>query len=77
MSEDFMSAEVRVFCPVCKDGCNAIWFGSLIDWGRELGHEAVPEWAQYAKRHEKAHGHEIMVKYPGGRLIPFFGVSQR
>ncbi len=76
MSEDFMKAEVRVFCPVCKGGHNAIWFGSLIDWTLQVGHEAkspedVPVWAQYAFRHERAHGHRIMVKYPDERIIPW------
>lgn len=79
MSEqDFMKAEVRVFCPTCKDGHNAIWSGSLIDWGLQMGKEAkhskdIPEWAQYAFRHEAHHGHMIMVKYPDGKIIPLFG----
>ena len=71
MTEDFMNAEVRVFCPVCKGGHNAIWAGSLIDWGLQLRQEAVPEWAQYAHRHERAHGHRVMVKYPSGKIVPW------
>ena len=62
---------VRVFCPVCKCGDNSIWKGSLIEWGRELENEIPPEWVNYAYRHEKAHGHQIMVEYPSGLVVPF------
>lgn len=56
---------VRVYCPKCRGGDNAIWKGTLIDWGLELGYEKPPEWYNYAIRHEKAHpGHVIMVEYP-------------
>jgi len=59
------SLKVRVFCPVCKGGDNAIWEGSLIDWGLELQRVENPEWFSYAIRHEVAHpGHVIMVEYP-------------
>jgi hypothetical protein len=68
---DFMHAEVRVFCPICKDGKNAIWHGSLIDWGIELSKSKVPDWAQYASRHEKAHNHRVMVQYPSGQIVPW------
>ena len=75
MSEDFMNAEVRVFCPICKNGKNAIWYGDLIDWGLELSKgdaktsKDIPEWYKYAVRHEQAHGHKIMVKYPD-KIVP-------
>lgn len=60
---EVMNAEVRVFCPECKNGVNAIWFGSLIDWGVELSKTKPPAWAQYCANHERAHGHKIMMKY--------------
>ena len=63
---------VRVFCPVCKGGHNAIWEGTLLEWGKELEKETPPEWANYGYRHEKAHpGHKIMVEYPSGMIAPF------
>jgi len=71
--EDFMNAEVRVFCPICKGGRNAIWHGSLIDWGLELARNPdnkPPAWYIYAMNHQRAHGHKIMVKYPD-RTVPF------
>ena len=63
--------KVRVFCPVCRDGDNIIWEGTLTEWGLELSHEIPPDWANYAHRHENAHGHRIMVEYPSGRMVPF------
>lgn len=61
---------VRVFCPKCKGGDNAIWEGSLIAWGLELGYGKPPKWYNYAMRHEKAHpGHIIMVEYPS-KTVP-------
>ena len=62
---------VRVYCPICKGGNNVIWQGSLFEWGQELGKEEPPEWAHYAHRHEEAHNHPIMVRYPSGRVVPF------
>ena len=62
--------KVRVFCPICRDGNNVIWEGSLEEWGVELSKETPPDWANYAYRHEEAHGHQIMVKYPT-RTVPF------
>lgn len=56
---------VRVYCPKCKGGKNAIWQGSLTKWGIELSNPDPPEWYNYAVRHEEAHpGHIIMVEYP-------------
>ena len=56
---------VRVYCPKCKGGDNAIWQGSLIDWSIQLSNPNPPEWYNYATRHEEAHpGHVIMVEYP-------------
>lgn len=73
MSEpDFMKAEVRVFCPECKSGVNAVWCGSLIDWGIELSRTKPPRWFLYAANHERVHGHKIMVKYPD-RTVPLKG----
>ncbi|MBA7491405.1 hypothetical protein ES702_01950 [subsurface metagenome] len=63
--------KVRVFCPVCQGGDNSIWIGSLWEWGKELEKENPPDWANYAHRHEKAHGHQIMVEYPSGLTVPF------
>jgi len=63
--------KVRVFCPVCQDGDNTIWTGTLHEWGKELEKENPPDWANYAHRHEKAHGHQIMVEYPSGLTVPF------
>ena len=63
---------VRVYCPKCKGGNNAIWQGSLITWGVELSLGEPPEWYNYAERHEKAHpGHTIMVEYPY-KIVPLF-----
>jgi hypothetical protein len=70
--EDFMNAEVRVFCPECKNGKNAIWHGTLIDWGVELATHAdnkPPGWFLYVVNHQRAHGHKIMVKYPS-KTVP-------
>ena len=61
---------VRVFCPQCKDEDNAIWDGSLIAWGLELGKNKPPTWFLYATNHEKAHKHTVMVEYPSGRVVP-------
>lgn len=72
---DFMKAEVRVFCPECKNGVNAIWFGTLIDWGIELSRNPdnkPPDWYLYCINHERAHNHKIMVKYPN-RTVPLRG----
>ena len=68
--------DVKVFCAQCQDGNNTIWKGGLIDWGIEMSKNAkktsdIPEWAQYAWRHEQAHGHTIMVEYPE-RTVPLF-----
>ena len=73
--------DVRVFCPQCRGGDNAIWKGGLIDWGLEMRKEAkhsvdVPAWAQYAKRHEVTHGHTVMVEYPD-RIVPLFDPLRR
>lgn len=65
-----MNSEVKVFCPVCRGGDNVIWEGSLIDWSLELSKPTPPEWFNYALRHQKAHGHKLMVKYPS-RTVPF------
>ena len=62
---------VRVYCPICKGGDNVIWQGSLFEWGQELEKEDPPEWAHYAHRHEEAHNHQIMVRYPAGMVVPF------
>lgn len=62
---------VRVYCPICKEGDNVIWQGSLVEWGQELCKEEPPEWANYAHRHEEAHNHQIMVCYPSGSVVPF------
>lgn len=62
---------VRVFCPICQDGDNTIWKGTLIEWGLQLGMKTPPDWANYAYRHEKAHNHQIMVEYPDGMIVPF------
>lgn len=63
--------DVRVFCPKCKAGNNSIWKGGLINWGLEMSKETPPAWAQYAKNHESAHGHTIMVEYPD-KTVPLF-----
>jgi hypothetical protein len=68
--------EVRVFCPQCGGGDNAIWKGSLIDWALQMGKEAknnkdIPAWTHYAYRHEQAHCHTVMVEYPN-RIVPLF-----
>lgn len=63
--------KVRVFCPICRDGNNVIWEGSLEEWGVELSKETPPDWANYAHRHEMAHGHQVMVEYPSGLRVPF------
>ena len=63
--------KVRVFCPICKNGDNSIWEGSLEEWGEELLKESPPYWANYAHRYENAHGHQIMVEYPSGMIVPF------
>jgi hypothetical protein len=76
MSESFMESEVRVFCQECKDGKNAIWHGTLIDWRIELSKSKPPEWAHYAKRHEKAHAHTIMIKYPDGKIVPWIALRE-
>jgi hypothetical protein len=71
--------DVRVFCPQCKGGDNIIWKGGLIDWGLEMSGPAnkpVPEWAQYAKRHEVTHGHTVMVEYPD-RIVRLFNPLKR
>ena len=73
--------DVRVFCPQCRGGDNAIWKGNLIDWGIQMGREAkkssdIPEWAQYANRHERAHGHIVMVEYPT-RTVPLFNPPRK
>ena len=60
---------VRVFCPQCKGGDNAIWEGSLIDWTLELSKSKQPAWFLYAKNHARVHGHRIMVEYPD-RTVP-------
>ena len=65
-----MSDRVRVFCPICKGGDNAIWEGNLIDWGIQLSTSDPPDWYLYAMNHERAHpGHEIMVEYPS-KTVP-------
>lgn len=73
--------DVRVFCPQCKNGNNWIWKGGLIDWGIEMSKEAkkssdIPQWAQYAWRHQQAHGHIIMVEYPN-RTVPLFNDAMK
>jgi len=55
---------VRVYCPICKGGNNAIWQGSLAEWSIQLSKHEAPAWYHYAMRHEKAHNHQIMVEYP-------------
>lgn len=55
---------VRVYCPICKGGDNAIWEGSLIDWGIELSKAKPPVWFLYARSHERVHGHRVMDKCP-------------
>ena len=71
--EEFMDGEVRVFCPSCKNGVNAIWYGSLTDWSLELAKHIdnkPPAWYLYAVNHQRAHdGHKIMVKYPD-KIVP-------
>ena len=62
---------VRVYCPICKGGDNVIWQGSLFEWGQELEKEYPPEWANYTYRHEVAHDHQIMVRYPSGKVVPW------
>lgn len=62
---------VRVYCPICKKGNNVIWQGSLLEWRQELEKEDPPAWAHYAHRHEKAHSHQVMVRYPDGLTVPF------
>jgi hypothetical protein len=72
LSDSFMESEVRVYCPICKGGKNAIWYGSLIDWGIELATHAdnkPPAWYLYAVNHQRAHKHRILVKYPD-RTVP-------
>lgn len=69
-------AEIRVFCSECQGGNNTIWKGSLIDWGIIMSQDAkkdadIPQWAQYAWRHQQAHGHTIMVQYPS-QCVPMF-----
>ena len=61
--------EVRVYCPECKGGDNAIWEGSLIDWGIQLSKNKPPAWFLYAQNHERAHGHTVLVEYPS-RTVP-------
>ena len=63
--------EVRVFCPVCQNGKNIIWKGTILEWKKELMKEIPPDWANYAHRHENAHGHQIIVEYPDGLRVPF------
>ena len=60
---------VRVFCPKCKGGNNAIWEGSLLAWGLELAKNKAPAWFLYAQNHERVHGHTVMVQYPS-RTVP-------
>jgi len=66
-----MEKHVRVFCPLCKGGENAIWEGSLFEWEVELSKPKPPAWYVYAENHRKAHGHTIMVQYPH-RTVPLF-----
>jgi len=66
-----MMDEVKVFCPICKKGKNTIWKGTIEEWKKELMKEIPPEWANYAHRHENAHGHKIIIEYPDGSKIPF------
>jgi len=61
---------VRVYCPICQEGDNVIWEGSLFEWDQELSKENPPEWANYAYRHEEAHNHQVMVRYPSGLVVP-------
>ena len=68
--------KVRVFCPTCKGGKNTIWTGTLQEWKKELLKKKPPDWANYASRHHKHHGHEIMVEYPSGEILPFIGTKK-
>lgn len=61
--------EVKVFCPICKDGNNIIWKGSLLEWRNELVNPIPPKWFIYAMNHKRAHDHKIMVEYPD-RIVP-------
>jgi hypothetical protein len=73
--KEVRKAEVRVFCPKCREGNNVIWKGKLTEWALLMGlpeDTPVPEWAEYAWRHQHAHGHTIMVEYPN-RCVPMFG----
>lgn len=81
MSTEKKDYDVRVFCPQCQGGNNAIWKGGLIDWGLEMSKEAknpadIPAWAHYAYRHEQAHGHTVMVEYPD-RTVPLFDLLKQ
>lgn len=78
MTEIKKDYDVRVFCPVCQNGNNMIWKGGLIDWGIMMSKNVkksseIPKWAQYAWRHQQAHGHIIMVEYPS-RTVPMFDI---
>lgn len=75
--ESSMSQKVRVFCPTCKGGNNAIWEGSLLDWDDEGRQQLIPDWYLYARNHEKVHGHEIMVEDPTGSIVPLRAIILR
>ena len=73
VKDGFILDKVRVFCPQCKEGDNAIWEGSLIDFSIELSkHRKPPAWFLYALNHEKTHEHKVMVEYPN-RTVPLSG----